>query len=69
MKVYDPATPSRAGYQIVRINVNRNVRAPRFGQGIYYINIADDSGRGYKVIQFNATDDDGVGVFFSSLSF
>lgn len=59
VKVYDVATPDRAAFQDVRINVLRNTNAPQI-RSFYSVDIYDTDLVGSMVIMLNATDADNV---------
>lgn len=62
VKAYDPATPARAGYADVRINVIRNEFGPQFPEDQYTVTLYDNERKNKIVIQLNATDLDGVSL-------
>ncbi|WAQ95973.1 FAT4-like protein, partial [Mya arenaria] len=61
VKVYDVATPERASYQDIRINVTRNIYSPEFSSGIYNVDIYDTDLIGSIVTRLSATDRDMYG--------
>lgn len=60
VKVYDPATPSKAAYADYTIFVIRNLNPPQIPQDSYAVTLYDVDPVGMRVIMINATDNDYV---------
>ena len=68
MIVKDKGSPVKSDTTTIKVNVERNLNAPKFVKGTYNITVPENRPKNSEIATVSATDDDGVSYTYISQS-